>query len=162
MTIPLILLAIASIFTGLIPFGKFVSSDGVPFVSHINWTVAGLSIFIALMGISTAMLFYMKETDLPERVSVSFKGFYTAAFRKFYFDEIYLFVTKKVIFRLISSPIAWFDRHVIDASMNGIAWVTNYSSEKIKGFQSGQIQKYAFVFVSGAIVLAFIFIWLNK
>jgi NADH-quinone oxidoreductase subunit L len=160
MTLPLILLAIASIFTGLIPFGQLVTSDGVPFVSHINWTVAGMSVFIALVGILTAKVFYMKETDLPQKVSVAFKGFYTAAYRKFYMDEIYLFVTKKIIFGLVSTPIAWFDRHVIDASMNGIAWVTNYSSEKIKGFQSGQIQKYAFVFVSGAILLAFIFIWL--
>ena len=77
-------------------------------------------------------------------------------------DELYLFVTKKIIFRYISEPIAWFDRHVVDATMNGIAFVTQNVSLRIKGFQSGQLQKYGFVFVTGAILLAILFIYLWK
>ena len=56
--------------------------------------------------------------------------------------------------------MAWFDRHVVDATMDGIAWITNAVSFRIKGLQSGQVQQYAFVFVSSAILLGILFIYL--
>jgi NADH-quinone oxidoreductase subunit L len=61
---------------------------------------------------------------------------------------------------LVSRPIAWFDRHVVDGTMNGIAWTTNKVSDSIKELQSGQLQKYAFVFVSSTIILSAIFIYI--
>jgi NADH-quinone oxidoreductase subunit L len=73
---------------------------------------------------------------------------------------LYLFVARKVIFKRFSSPIAWFDRHIIDATMDGVATITNYISHKIKGLQSGQLQQYASVFVSGVLLLIVIFIYL--
>jgi NADH-quinone oxidoreductase subunit L len=71
-------------------------------------------------------------------------------------------VTKKIIFKLISEPVAWFDRHVVDATMNGIAFVTQGVSYKIRAFQSGQIQKYAFVFITGVVLLVILFVYLWK
>ena len=76
--------------------------------------------------------------------------------------KLYLFVTKKIIFRYISAPIAWFDRHIVDGTMNSIAAVTQVVSFRIRAFQSGQMQKYAFVFVTGAVMLAILFIYLWK
>ena len=70
-----------------------------------------------------------------------------------------MFVTKKIIFNLISAPIAWFDRNIVDATMNGIASVTNFTSDKIKGFQSGQLQQYAYVMVSGMIIIILLVIY---
>jgi NADH-quinone oxidoreductase subunit L len=46
--------------------------------------------------------------------------------------------------------------------MNGIASLTQNVSFRIREYQSGQLQKYAFVFVTGAIVLAILFIYLWK
>jgi NADH-quinone oxidoreductase subunit L len=160
MTLPLIFLAIASIFTGFIPFSKLVTSDGLPFESHLEMGIAIPSVLIGLLGIGVAMFMYMKPNGLPEKMASIFKYSYKWSFNKFYFDEIYLFVTKRIIFAYISVPVAWFDRHIVDGTMNGIAWVTNYSSEKIKDFQSGQVQQYGFVFISGAIALAILFIYL--
>jgi len=157
MTIPLIILAVASIFTGFIPFSELVTSDSLPFETEIEYGVAIPSVLIGLIGISIAWIFYKKETTIPSRVVTLISHFHKWAFNKFYFDEIYLFVTKRVIFALISRPVAWFDRHIVDGSMNGIAWVTSFSSEKIKGLQSGQLQQYGFVFVSGALILALVF-----
>ena len=71
-------------------------------------------------------------------------------------------MTKKIIFRFIAAPVAWFDRHVVDATMNGIAGITQNVSFRIRGFQSGQLQKYAFVFITGVIMLAIFFIYLWK
>ncbi|MCX6256706.1 MAG: NADH-quinone oxidoreductase subunit L [Bacteroidia bacterium] len=157
MTIPLMILAVASIFTGFIPFSKLVTSDGVAFASETEMMIAIPSVVIGLLGIGIAWLLYKKESSLPDRIAAGLGGFHKWAYNKFYFDEIYLFVTKKLIFARISRPIAWFDRHIVDGSMNGIAWVTTTTSEKIKGLQSGQLQQYGFVFISGAIILALVF-----
>ena len=160
MTFPLIFLAIASAIAGFTPFSNFVTSDGLPFDIHMHWEIALPSIGIALFGIIVAFAFYKKESDLPTRATTSFGSFYKYALNKFYFDELYLFLARKVIFKKFSSPIAWFDRHIIDATMDGVANVTNYVALKIKGLQSGQLQQYASVFVSGMLLLIMIFIYL--
>jgi NADH-quinone oxidoreductase subunit L len=161
MTIPLIFLAIASVFAGYIPFSNFISSDSIPFETHIEWwPVAIPSIIVGIIGIFIAAILYMKETTLPDKISKGFSFFYRWAFNKFYFDELYLFVTKKIIFRYISRPVAWFDRHIVDGAMNGIAWVTNTVSLNIKGMQSGQLQRYGFVFVTGALLLVLLFVYI--
>ncbi len=163
MTIPLMLLALGAIFAGFLPFASFVTSDGKPFATHIEPFVAIPAVLVGVIGALLAMVFYKKETNIPERISASLGGFYHAAFRKFYIDEVYLFITKKIIFNYVSQPIAWFDRHIVDGSMNGISYVTNGVSTKIKGFQSGQLQQYAWVFITGAVALtlAFIYLWTN-
>jgi NADH-quinone oxidoreductase subunit L len=162
MTVPLIILAIGSILAGFIPFDELVTSDGKAFESHIEMGIAIPSVLIGLAGIGLAMLMYKKESQLPERFVATFKYGYKWAYNKFYIDEIYLFVTKKIIFRYISAPIAWFDRHVVDATMNAIAEVTHIVSFRIRDFQSGQLQKYGYVFISGAVMLAILFIYLWK
>jgi NADH-quinone oxidoreductase subunit L len=164
MTFPLIFLAAASALTGFIPFSKYVTSDSLPFESHIEWMIAIPSILIGVLGILIAMWFYKKENGIPEKMAAVFKHLYKWSYNKFYIDEVYLFVTKKIIFQHISRPAAWFDRHVVDGTMNGIASATNRSSTGIRGFQSGQLQKYGFIFVSGVIILVFVFIyiWFNN
>jgi NADH-quinone oxidoreductase subunit L len=161
MTIPLIILALGSIFTGFIPFNELVTSNGQVFKSEIEWGVAIPSVLIGLFGIFIAMVMYRKENNIPDKVAKALKNTYKLAYNKFYIDELYLFVTKKIIFRYISEPVAWFDRHIIDGTMNSIATVTQVVSFRIRKFQSGQLQKYAFVFVSGAILLAvlLIYVW---
>ncbi len=162
MTIPLIFLALGSILTGFIPFNELVTSDGRPFETELELIVAIPSVLIGLLGIGIAYLMYKKESDIPDRVAQTLKYGYKWAFNKFYIDEVYLFVTKKIIFRYISAPIAWFDRHIVDGTMNSIASVTQIVSFRIRGFQSGQLQKYAFVFVTGAVTLAILLIYIWK
>jgi NADH-quinone oxidoreductase subunit L len=135
----------------------------LPFVSHIDLGIAIPAVLVGLLGALTAMVLYRKENNIPERISAGLGGFYRAAFRKFYIDEVYLFITRKIIFNYVSRPIAWFDRHIVDGSMNGVSYVTNEVSGRIRNFQSGQLQQYAWVFVTGAIglALAFIYLWTN-
>jgi NADH-quinone oxidoreductase subunit L len=162
MTIPLIVLAIGSVFSGFIPFNELVTSDGKVFETEINLLVAIPSVLIGLLGIGIAYIFYWKESTIADRLAGTFKYSYKWAYNKFYMDELYLFVTKKIIFRYISEPLAWFDRHIVDGTMNAIANITQDVSFRIRGFQSGQLQKYAFVFATGAIMLAILFIYLWK
>ena len=162
MTIPLVILALASVFSGFLPFNELVTSDGRAFETHLELVVAIPSVLIALAGIGIAFLLYKKENTIPDRLASTFKYSYKWAYNKFYIDEIYIFVTKKVIFRHISAPVAWFDRHIVDGTMNMIALVTQIASFRIRRFQSGQLQKYGFVFVTGAIVLAILFVYIWK
>jgi len=162
MTIPLILLATGSVVTGFIPFSHLVTSDGKIFESEIELMIAIPSVLIGLLGIGIAYIMYRKDSPVPDRLAATFKYSYKWALNKFYMDELYLFVTKKIIFRYISEPVAWFDRHVVDATMNSIASVTQVVSYRIRRFQSGQLQKYAFVFITGAIILTILFIYIWK
>jgi NADH-quinone oxidoreductase subunit L len=160
MTIPLMLLSVGAVFAGFIPFSELVTSDSKPFESHLDLAIAIPAVLVGLIGIAIATVLYRKETDLPEKISKSLGVFYQATYRKFYIDELYLFITKKIIFNYVSRPVAWFDRHIVDGSMNGISFVTNQVSDRIRGFQSGQLQQYAWVFVAGALALALAFIYL--
>lgn len=153
MSIPLMLLAVASIFAGFVPFHHLVTSDKMGFNTEMHYAVAVPSVLIGLLGIAVAWILYKKESDVPARLAKKLGVLYTAAYNKFYFDEIYLFVTRKIIFNYISRPIAWFDRHIIDGFMVGIGLVTEKTSYKIKGMQSGQLQHYAFMFVAGTLAL---------
>jgi len=161
MTIPLMVLAFGAMFSGFLPFHELVTSDGMPFASHIDWSVAIPSVLIGLLGIGAATLMYLKSNGLPDKLAGIFGQTYKWAFHKFYIDEVYMFVTHKIIFNRISAPVAWFDRHIVDGFMNLIARTVENTSKLIKGFQSGRVQQYGYVFVTGAIalVLIFVFLW---
>jgi NADH-quinone oxidoreductase subunit L len=161
MLIPMIILAVGSVLAGFIPFGRYVSSNSEPLHAHLDMTVATISVVVALVGIVVAWIFYKKESNLPEKIATSFGGFYKAAVKKFYIDEVYLFITKSIIFKLISNSIAWFDKHIIDAFMDLTATVTNWVSFKIKDLQSGQLQHYGFIFLSGVILIVLTILYTN-
>ena len=160
MTIPLMVLAFASIFAGYLPFSEMVTSDKIGFEVHTHWNIALPSIAIGFAGIAFAWILYKKPSTLPDKIATSLGGFYKTVYNKFYIDEIYLFVTKKILFNLVSRPVAWFDRHIVDGTMNGIANVTMFTSNKIKGLQSGQLQQYAFVFIAGAVGMLLLTLYL--
>ena len=160
MTIPLIFLAIFSATAGFIPFGEFVSADRTPLEAHLNYPLAGVAVVVGLVGIGLAWLFYKKANDLPEKWASSLGKAYTWAYDKFYIDEVYLFITKKILFKRVAEPAAKFDRKVVDGTMVGIGDGTVSTSRNIKGIQSGKVQDYAMAFVAGILVLVLVFIYL--
>ena len=162
MKLPLIILALCSIFAGFIPFGEYVSSDRLPLESHFDPMFSIAPVAFGLIGILLAMWMYRRESDKAEKLSQSLGGLYKAAYRKFYIDEIYLFITQKIIFNLIGRPAAWIDKNIVDGLMNGIAGTTASVSGFIKGIQSGKVQSYAIYFFGGIVALAVVFLYLWK
>ncbi|MBD5252202.1 MAG: NADH-quinone oxidoreductase subunit L [Bacteroides sp.] len=156
MSFPLVFLAIVSCVAGWVPFGRLVTFDGHEYHIHIDWTVAAISMSIAIIGIGFAAFLYKTKNDRPTRMADSCRWLWTAALHRFYWDELYLFVTRRIIFDGICKPIAWFDRHVIDGTMNGLAYITNAASVAIRGFQSGKVQMYIWWYLVGAVLLGLV------
>ena len=162
MKLPLIILAACTLAAGFIPFGEFVSADGKALESHFHLSFSIAPVALGLAGIFIAMLMYKKENNNPQQVATALGGLYKAAYKKFYVDELYLFITKKVIFNFIGRPAAWIDRNIVDGLMNGIATGTGKISSLIKNLQSGKIQNYQLYFFGGLIAFLIIFIFLWK
>ena len=155
MSLPLIILAAISCVAGFIPFGKFVTWNGEPydFMAHFDWSVASVSLAVAIIAIALATVMYRKENSLPEKFKNALPNLWRWCHHRFYWDELYQFITHKIIFNCVSRPIAWFDRHIIDGTMDSLATMTNKASEFIRPLQSGQIQYYVWIYLIGALLL---------
>lgn len=156
MSVPLIFLAAVSCVAGFIPFGHYVTWDNMPYDIHLDPTIAVTSVVIAIAAIALATVMYRKENAIPARLRAAMPHLWNWAFHRFYWDELYMFITHKIIFNLICRPIAWFDRHIIDGTMDAFANITNKASFAIRGLQSGQIQTYVRVYLIGALLLGVI------
>ncbi|MGR3445133.1 MAG: proton-conducting transporter transmembrane domain-containing protein, partial [Thalassococcus profundi] len=128
--------------------------------AHHAPTWVKISPFIAmLIGLATAILFYIVNPSLPKRLAESQRPLYLFLLNKWYFDEAYdfLFVQpSKALGRLL-----WKrgDGDVIDGSINGVAmgfvpFVTRLAGRA----QSGYIFTYAFAMVIG---LALLITWMT-
>ena len=154
MTLPLVFLAAVTCVAGFIPFGKLVSSDGTAYAIHIDRSVAGVSLCVAAAAIALATWMYLRERQtVADALATRFRGLHKAAYHRFYIDEVYQFVTHRVIFACISAPVAWFDRHVVDGLMNMLARATNGAAYVIRDMQSGSVQRYCIWFLGGALGL---------
>lgn len=163
MTVPLIILCVFTMAIGIFgtlhifEFGEFVSANGIAFHTHTNWAVAASSTILALCGIALATYMYKaEETPVADMLARRFPKLHRAAYKRFYMDEVWMFVTHKIIFRCVSRPIAWFDRHVIDGTFNFMAWGTNAAGETIRPWQSGDVRQYAVWFLTGTVALTLV------
>ena len=118
-----------------------------------------ISLLIFFLIILLAYRTYVKKAAIPAEDSKTLTPFSKAIANKFYIDEIYLFITKKVVFNLIGRPAAWFDRNIVDGAINLMASLTEIISFLIRKIQSGRLQSYALYFMFGVLgfVLLFIF-----
>ena len=161
MTIPLIILAAVTCVAGFIPFGEFISSNGHPYTIHIDMSVASASVSLAVAGILLATIMYIKgSSPITRAVNIILRHPIKAAYHRFYMDEVWLFVTKKIIFNCISRPIAWFDRNIVDASLDMLAKATQLAGALVRPIQSGNVQSYCIFFLSGALLLVLILLYL--
>ena len=157
MTFPLIFLSAVTCLCGFLPFGHLVSASGQAYDIHLDWSVAATSIVIAVASICLATYIYKGESQpIADRLYKTFPKLHRAAYKRFYQDEIWQYVTHRIIFRCVSKPIAWFDRHVVDGTFNFLAWGANEASESIRPWQSGDVRQYAVWFLTGTVALTLI------
>jgi len=162
MKLPLLILAACAVGVGFIPFSQFITSDGAALETHIDMAFSIAPVALSIIAILLAASFYKSHNAKSDKAVAFFGGFYRAAYKKFYVDELYLFITKKIVFPLIGQPIAWADRNIVDGFMLLLANTTAKISTAIKGLQSGKVQNYALYFFGGVLALSVLFIYIWK
>ena len=168
MTIPLIVLCVITMGVGIYTtiagfagwggsFGSFVSASGKDYTIYFDTQIAATSTIIAILSICLATYIYKGESQpIADRLYKTFPKLHRAAYKRFYQDEIWQFVTHRIIFALVSTPIAWFDRHVVDGTFNFLAWGANEAGESLRPWQSGDVRQYAVWFLTGTVALTLI------
>ena len=169
MTVPLVLLAIGSIFAGWLSAPEFMWGSAwdhwlkplfgaVEAAQHeegsqeilfllLTLAIAGAGFFLAYLG-------YFRGARFPEHLSSCAGGIpYRLLANKYYIDEIYglLFVRP---FTQVSTWLAQiFDLAIIDGIVNGVAERVRGSSLFWRRLQSGNIQHYLLGFLTGTVVI---------
>ncbi|GAW34029.1 NADH-quinone oxidoreductase subunit L [Roseovarius sp. A-2] len=123
--------------------------------AHYVPTWVKLSPFVAmLIGLVTALWFYVWDPAMPKRVAETNRPLYLFLLNKWYFDEIYDFLFVRPAKAL--GQLLWKrgDGDVIDGSINGVAMGLIPRLTRLAGrAQSGYIFTYAFAMVIGIAVL---------
>ena len=167
MTLPLIVLTVITVGVGVYTtlggflewggsFGSFVTANGKDYTIHFEKQVAITSTVIAILAIALATYIYKGEKQpVADRMYAAFPRLHRWAYKRFYMDEVYQFITHRIIFARVSKPIAWFDRHIVDGFFDFLAWGTHTLSYQIRNLQSGSVQQYALVFFLGILLVVF-------
>jgi NADH-quinone oxidoreductase subunit L len=145
-----------------------VASTGVSF-SFVSqaWASAGASahetsleialmagsVLIALIGITLAYIFYLKNQDLPGRFTARFARLYHVVHNKYFVDEFYEFIFVRGILKVGAVLLKVVDIGLIDGLVNGTAAVMQRTGAKLRRIETGYVQQYAFGIIIGAIVV---------
>ena len=169
MTVPLMILALGSVFVGWFGTPEYLHED-----EWLHWLhpVFGakedilhggvgeeilftlLALGIAGLGLFLAYRFYYREEPVPARIPVQIGGlFYRLLLNKYYIDEIYdLFLV-----RPLTRGAQWFaytfDVAIIDRIVNGVANRVRTSSLFWRQLQTGNVQHYLLCFLTGTLLI---------
>ena len=176
-TVPLILLALPSIYAGWAHVGPMLFGDwfgdslfvrephavmaelkdewhgAVPFILH-GFTSAPF--WLAIAGIATAVYLYLINPGLPARIVARFRAIYALLDNKYYFDRFndWFFAGGARLIGRFASNVG--DRTVIDGFfVNGSAKLVGLVSRQVRRIQSGYVYHYAFVMIVGVFGLLY-------
>ena len=170
MLIPLFVLALGAIFSGWYFYNDFVGYNWKEFwgnsifisekhkafklAHYVPLWVKYLPIFLAILGILCAYLFYVLNPNLPKILSKKFSPIYNLFFNKWYFDELYDYLFVKSFIKFGNFFWKKGDEGTIDRfGPNGISKLVKNISSKSIIIQSGYIYHYAFAMLIGLVVL---------
>ena len=170
MLIPLFVLALGAIFSGWYFYNDFVGYNWKEFwgnsifisekhkafklAHYVPLWVKYLPIFLAILGILCAYLFYVLNPNLPKILSKKFFPIYNLFFNKWYFDELYDYLFVKSFIKFGNFFWKKGDEGTIDRfGPNGISNLVKKISSKSIIIQSGYIYHYAFAMLIGLVVL---------
>jgi NADH-quinone oxidoreductase subunit L len=181
MTLPLWILAILSVFGGLLGIPKalsggadinilehwlepiFANANSILASHHsdahhhslaLEWGLMAASLAIAIIGILYATSLYRKSSHKPAEMAAKNKGLYNILWNKYFVDEIYHNVFVAPIYK-ISLDFLWkiVDVQIIDGIVNGSARAIAVSAENLRKIQSGIAQNYALMMLFGIVAI---------
>ena len=183
-TLPLVLLAVPSVFIGFLTvqpmlFGEFFKD--VIFVDARHGAMAGLEgifhgplamavhalqtapFWLALAGVVTAYYMYMINPALPAAIKKSMRPIYSLLENKYYMDWFNENVLARFA-RILGAGLwkvgdqALIDGAVVNGSWKCVGWIAGI----LRWIQSGYIFHYALIMLLGVFGLMTYFVWLNK
>jgi NADH-quinone oxidoreductase subunit L len=181
MTLPLVLLAIPSALIGLalgLPFGDSTLSSWLepvfgeseellrpethPFeLAGIDGALILVSVAAATLGLVVGIWLFgaFRRGEKRERVESltqstgAARFLYRATLNKWWFDDLNLLLFI-VIGGRVAGAIWWFDRVVVDGTVNGVGRLTVDAGRGLRRVQTGRVQNYALGIAIGLIVMA--------
>ena len=173
MTFPLIFLSCVTVGVGIFTtlggflhwdwasFGSFVTASGTAYTIHFDPQIAITSTLIAIISICLATyIFKGEEQPIADKMYSLAPNLHRWAYKRFYMDEVYQFVTHKILFRYVSVPVQWIDEHIINGFIDFTAWGANAGGESIRTTQDGDVRSYAVWFITGVIAITLLLICL--
>ncbi|WP_420605330.1 NADH-quinone oxidoreductase subunit L [Novosphingopyxis sp.] len=169
MLVALILLSVGAVFAGFAFHDFFVEPEtagafwqgSIAFNEPLMHAMHAIPVWVKwsstvamLVGLITAALMYLRETDAPERLSENVRPLYRFLLNKWYFDELYNLIFVRPAFWL--GRLFWKggDKGVIDRfGPDGMATLVRSGSGFAVRFQSGYLYSYALVMLLGLVGL---------
>jgi len=170
MTLPLIILSLLAVFSGLtLVFGGGFSSHvyyGEPYESHgmIQWGIIDhilsssltfLSVTVGLIGIFFGIIFYKRGLDGNAAFSTNFvndiwilKISHTFLSNRLYMSDLFNWFGMRT-WDTIASLSDWFDRNIIDGIVNKIASLSMSFSNNARNLTTGFTGHYASLSIGG-------------
>jgi NADH-quinone oxidoreductase subunit L len=174
MTWPLILLAILSLFGGLINIpGLFGGNSALANFLHgsvtdyaatesshtTEWLLVLSSIVILLFCIGAAWNYYIRLKKTPSADAAG-RNFVTGlVYNKYYIDELYNFLFVKPYEWLAVKLHKFIETGIIDRTVNGIGQLALFLNIKVKRIQTGNVSLYLFYMVIGLILIILGLLW---
>ena len=171
MTLPLFLLAIGSIFSGIFLTDFFIGKNSDVFWynsiilahEHHHYMPFSQTLLIkssVAIGILAASLLYFYNKNLSLILSKKLSFFYLLSLNKWYVDELYRKTFVKPIFYLATFFWKKGDINTIDTyGPNGASKIINIFSKSLSIFQSGYLYHYAFAMLGGLVIILSWFIF---
>ncbi|MDY6993000.1 MAG: NADH-quinone oxidoreductase subunit L [Pseudomonadota bacterium] len=171
-TIPLILLAIPSVFIGLVAltpllFGHYF--EGAIFVAEahqafgpahdhgvlnfIGHAFLQPPVWLAFLGLATAFLFYMLKPAWPAIIAQRLWPIHTVLVNKYGFDDFYQLTFASGARDIGDNFWRGIDIKLIDGVVNGSAAVVAFFASVLRRLQTGLLYHYAFVMIIGVVIL---------
>lgn len=165
MTLPLVILAVLSVVAGFANSPWFYNTFGQSFgtfvyfeeaeIPHVNMAVAGISTVVALAGIFTAWLIYIKKVVNTEALAKKWNGLYKLLYNKFYIDNLYQWAFDSLMMAG-GRVFDWIDHKVIDGLFDGFARLLGLTGKKARVSQTGYLQSYALVIFTAVVIIVIV------
>ena len=165
MTVPLFILAIGSIFSGIFFADYFIGYYKKEFwdnaillteSSHkyLPLTQSLISKSAVAIGILVCVLIYSNNLNRAKNLSYNLDPLYSLSKNKWYVDELYHKVFVLTFFKLANFFWKRGDEKTIDGlGPNGVSWIISKSSSYVSLFQSGYLFHYAFAMLGGLVII---------
>jgi len=129
-----------------------------------NWLGEGgmlmlISLVVVLAGIYVAYRMYVRNRELPAKVVAKAPWAYRWSLNKFYMDEFYEVAVIRSTLSFSTMLWTFVDVRIIDGAVNGLAWLWDRLSVRLRPLQTGRVQDYALGVFSGMFVLVIVMHW---